>query len=457
MHDSHPTDNHLRLFVEGKLKRPQSTVLLRHLLQQCGVCRENLARFVSPLQMERSPALVGGHSASSVNEANFDAIFAGVLIEAKRQERSLNRSRFEAATLFEELTSHPLQRQLMLLQHSRKYRTWALCDLVVRRALRLSLQDGGEHLDLARLGVAIAEVLDTEPLGAPLTNDIRGRAWVVLGNALRLECDFAEAEEAFATAQAYLLGGTGDPLEFGLLAGRHAILKSAQRQFDEAITLLDDAIGIYRRLNDSHKLGRALMDKGMVAGQMGDSETAIELTRRGLELVDPAVEPRPVLVGKHNLVFLLNELGRFDEARAALHEVRNLHRESGAAADLVRLQWVEAKILQGQGDLEGAEASYSQARNAFVERQDAYDAALVTLDLAALYLEQARTGEMKALAAEMMPIFRSLQIPRETFAAMALFAKAVEMERITAGWIGELASYLQRARNEPGLEFKAPA
>ena len=48
----------------------------------------------------------------------------------------------------------------------------------------------------------------------------------------------------------------------------------------------------------------------------------------------------------------------------------------------------------------------------------AYDAAIVSMDLALLYLRQRRTAELKTLAKEMLPIFRSQDVHREAVAAL---------------------------------------
>ena len=86
-----------------------------------------------------------------------------------------------------------------------------------------------------------------------------------------------------------------------------------------------------------------------------------------------------------------------------------------------------------------------------------YDAALASLDLAAVLFEQDRLGEMKRLTAEILPAFHAMGLHREALAALALFEKAVERERISLRFIAELAGYLQRARSDPKLAFQPTA
>ncbi len=77
----------------------------------------------------------------------------------------------------------------------------------------------------------------------------------------------------------------------------------------------------------------------------------------------------------------------------------------------------------------------------------AHDVAVVSLDLAMVYLKQARTAELKELAGEMVTIFSGLGVRRELFAALAFFRKAKEIEQTaTVGILQELIEVLEQAR-----------
>jgi hypothetical protein len=70
-------------------------------------------------------------------------------------------------------------------------------------------------------------------------------------------------------------------------------------------------------------------------------------------------------------------------------------------------------------------------RAAFADRGIAYDTALVTLELAVLYLEQGRTADVKALASETAWIFQAQGVGRELVATLRLFCEAAEQERVS--------------------------
>ncbi len=95
-------------------------------------------------------------------------------------------------------------------------------------------------------------------------------------------------------------------------------------------------------------------------------------------------------------------------------------------------------------------------RSIFSEEERAFDNALVTLDLAAVYLQAGKTDEVKRLAEEMYPVFRSQDVHRHAVAALILFKQAATTEAATVGLVRDLSSYLARARNNPYLRYEGP-
>lgn len=145
------------------------------------------------------------------------------------------------------------------------------------------------------------------------------------------------------------------------------------------------------------------------------------------------------------LLWFLNEVGRSAEAHEILGEVRELARRYGNRLDRLRLLWTEGRICQNLGRFELAEEALKQVRAGFIDAEIGYDVALVSLDLAALYLETGRTAEVKELAAEMLPQFAARQIHREALAAIALFEQAARKERATLALIQEISSKVKEA------------
>jgi hypothetical protein len=123
--------------------------------------------------------------------------------------------------------------------------------------------------------------------------------------------------------------------------------------------------------------------------------------------------------------------------------------------DLVRVVWLEGRVAAGQGRRVEATSAFEQVRRELTSREMAYDSALVTLELAELYLIDGRTRAACGLAQEMVWIFGSQGIHREALGALQIFFEAVRNEMATAEMAQRVAQYLQQAQHDPELRFEA--
>ena len=171
-------------------------------------------------------------------------------------------------------------------------------------------------------------------------------------------------------------------------------------------------------------------------------------------LVDPGRDPRLLLCVEHNLLDNLSRVGRYEEAEELLPRVRSLADQLGRRLDQIRLLWVDGRIAAGLGRRDDARAALEEVRREFVARGMGYDAALVTLELAVLLAEEGGAAEVRELAREMVPIFQSQDVHREALAALAVFQRAATAEALTADLARDIAAYLEKARHDPGLRFE---
>jgi hypothetical protein len=200
-----------------------------------------------------------------------------------------------------------------------------------------------------------------------------------------------------------------------------------------------------------------MVSKGVFLGYSGWPEEAIHQIRKGLGLVDWEREPRLVLGARHNLAWFLNDCGRSEDAQRQLQRFRHSYREFADSWTELRLGWLEGRIAIGLGRGDEAEGTLREVQRRFLAEGHGYDASLVALDLAHLYLEEERYAEVRALAAEMLDVFLSQDIHRQALAALAVFQQAVEADSATPNLVREISSYLLRARKNPRLRFEKAA
>jgi tetratricopeptide (TPR) repeat protein len=290
-----------------------------------------------------------------------------------------------------------------------------------------------------------------------LANDLKARAWAHIGNARRILSDFEVAQTSIAKAESFLEAGSGDPLERGRVLDLKASLLRAQRRFDQALRTIDLVISIYHRVREPHREGRALVSKAMILGYAGEQESGIPLFFRALKLIDQEKDPHLVLAALNNLLVDLTDLGRFTEARSLLPEVKRKLEEVGTRPDRTRVCWTEARLDAELGHTAEAETKLRRVREEFIADGIGYNAALASLDLAKILLEQGRVPETRQLALEMHQIFASRDVQRETLVALIFFQRAAEQDRATVRLVEEVTSYLRRAQGNPELRFETPA
>ncbi len=439
----HPNDDvleELLLSLDGR-----HLWLLRH-LSQCAFClarTQYLPRPLRPHPMDMEGP--GGYQASLAESrrslSEWEAVFQG--------------ERDDAPGFYVEIFEHSPEDRALLLRDSPRFHTWGLFELLVERSLESSLQDPafGEHS--GHLLAPALRFLDRETgAGAERITDLRARAWAFIGNASRLRFDLLGAEEAFLQAYLCLRQGTRDGLERAIFLDLKASLRRDQRRFDEALRLLQRAVDLFTSLGEWHRAGRSLVNRSIVHNQMADPTQAVMTLRRAVELIDPERDPRLLLCARHNLVFYIADLGRFQEAQRLYFEARPLYRSFNEPWVQNRRKWVRGKIAKGLGQIRQAETQLLSARDGFLAEGIPYDTALVSLELALLYAEQGRTEDLKRLAAEMVPVFASRHIHREALAALAFFRQAVETEAAGAELVARVAAYLRRAEDDPALRFE---
>jgi tetratricopeptide (TPR) repeat protein len=384
----------------------------------------------------------------------YDEIMDRVFEWAVAQKSVVQWDRTHARELFEELLRHPPARQHLLVSNSVRFRSWALCEMLLEESHAAGFEEPARSTELARLAVAVAEALPDEQSGeSEVRNGLRARAWAQLGNAHRIGSDHLEADRAFAQVALGCAHGRIGLLDLARVLDLEASLRRDQRRFAEAARLLDRVILIYQRLGQRNLLGRVLKQKSMVCGEAGDPEAEMALLRRALDLLDPKEEPRTFLAARHNLITALNQSGRSREAFSLLFHTRPLYLQLGGRMNLLRMRWLEGLVAQGLERREQAEVAYREVRQAFIELGLDYDAALASLDLASLLVLQGRTADLRRLAEEMLAVFTSREIHREALAALLFFCHAVRTEEVREELVREVASFLKRARNQPDLRF----
>lgn len=395
-----------------------------------------------------------------MSDDTYDQVFDRVFSHILDREEEIPRARAVAPRLLDELMGQTLPaRRLLLVANSPRFHNPFLCELLLEKGREAAFQGPDEALDLARLAVTLAENLTPESCGSTEVRDgLWCKASAQVANAHRIGGRHDEAEQIFLQLAPLLQEeGRIGLQDLARILNLRASLHRDLRQFDAAAQLLDRVVGIYQKLGQWSLLGSALMQRSAICGEVGDLETEMSLLRRALDLLDPNEEPRNFLIARHNLILALNQSGRSREAFALLFHTRPLYFKVGGRMSLLRLRWLEGLVAVGLGRLEHAEVAFREVRDAYIELSLDYDAAMVSLELASIYVRQSRSGDLLRLAEEMHGVFTARDIHREALQALAYFCSAARMEGVGMALVQDISEFLKKARYNPDLQFFPPA
>lgn len=425
--DHHPSLTELERFLLGEMNAREAAPVLVHLMHGCDRCRERMEPITTVMFTPGRKAPVPTREA----EEEYDEVLSKAFDVVRQHAAVLGKGEPPA----EESAPAPSPERFR-------------CEALLERCREVRSSDPEAAVMLSSLAVILAERLEAPD--PETVADFQALAWAELGNSRRVADDPRGAERDLAVALERSGRGTGDPVLLARLMDLTASLYIDQRRFDDAFDLLDRVYVIHQSLGDRHAAGRALISKGISASYALETDEAVRLVGQGLRLIDAGRDPKLALAAVHNVISFLVDRGEIERADALLDASRMLYAFYGAPLDALKMTWLEGLIAAGRGEAAEAEHLLREAQRSFLEMALPYTAALASLDLAALWLEQGRTAETRDLVEDLLATFQALDIRREAIAALLMLREAFHKDRATLALLRTVASELQRLEREPG-------
>ncbi|HEX3530066.1 MAG TPA: tetratricopeptide repeat protein [Thermoanaerobaculia bacterium] len=328
---------------------------------------------------------------------------------------------------------------------------WPHIEILLQRSFDARYSNPKEMLDQAQTAQRVSMRLDGGRYGERLVFDLQARVWGELGNAFRVNEKYQEAGSAFVTAHRLLDQGTGDLSLRAHLWDLESSLRRAQRRFDEALDLLDEAHRAYRKLGNSQIAARTLMRMGNCQRHCGRLKEAVKTLRRSVAQLDLASDPHLGAIAHQNLLDALVDAGQIGEAGRLLLESGLRQSFADDPLNLLRVRWVEAKILAGHGRLTDAERVFGDVRAGFREHKLYYDAALAGVDLALARIKQGKN--VWDLAWELYAESRIHGVHPQAIQAFHAFESLCRHKAITVPRVERLRGFLAQLQHDPRLTF----
>lgn len=404
--ESHPPSDVLRRFARGQADVADARAALPHLLRACPACRSALVAALAP-----APPREYGRG---IRRA-YRAVKRLLRVDEKGSERAVGTLR---ASLDEESQA--------IADRVRDLAGPALVRALLEETTRLLADDPLLASRVAYAARLAAEGMNEALYGRALISDWEALACAEYGNALRAADRLQHAEIVFREALLVLPQGTGNKAVEARVYALLASLYGTQRLFVQAEGASAHAITTYLSLGDRHTAGQEVITKALYMFYAGRAEQALAENERGLALLEPEREPRLEALARYNAIRFMVTLGRFPEAEVALFRARAVLLPVFGRVDLVKLRWLEAQIDAGKQRLERAEKTFGEVRAELLTLEMGFHAALATLDLAHVCVEQEEWQRAETYAREAGAMFSALGVDREMLAAVLVLVRCVE-------------------------------
>jgi tetratricopeptide (TPR) repeat protein len=430
-------------FWQDRLEPVALQRAVRHLASGCEACRRLLiatAPRVTPFwRLERFP------------EEAYDAPIDRALRSVRKLLPKIEQDRERRDRGLDLLRERGDWAGITPAEHRSFQGLWPHIEILLQRSFDARYSNPKEMLDQAQTAQRVSERLDGGRYGERLVFDLQARVWGELGNAYRVNEKYQEADAAFVTAHRLLDQGTGDLFLRAQLWNLESSLRRAQRRIGDALTLLDEAHRAYRKLGERQLAARMLMQKGNCQRHCGRLKDAVKTLRGSVAQLDLASDSHLGAIAQQNLLDALVDAGRIGEAGRLLLESGLRQFFANDPLNLLRIRWVEAKILAGHVRLGDAERVFGEVRAGFREYELHYDAALAGVDLALVRVKQGQ--DVRDLARELYSECRAHGVNPQAVRALHTFEILSRHKAVTVPRVERLRGFLAQLQHDPGLTF----
>ena len=442
----HLADRDLKGFLDGRLAPKPRRRVVRHLVSRCERCPERLRAMIPPdLLWTTSTA-----ESDDAYDACLDRAVAAVRPLTSHWEREQKRKQRGVALVLEKGWGN------LTAAERRSFGTgWARVEMLLALSFEMRYRNRQVMFEIALSARRAADRLQpTAACPESLLSDLRARAAAEVANAERVNERFLRAEEALAAARSLLEQGTGDRIVHAYIDEVEASLLKDQRHLADAEALLNQAHRTYFKLGERQLAGRVLVTTGLCKRLAEKPLEAIKVFHEAVELLDASLDPQLYAAAQQCLLDALVDAGDLREASRILLESGLRQTFADDPLNLLRIRWVEGKILAGRDRFKEAERVFTEVRDSFRAQGLEFVAAVAGLDLAKLLLRQGKVGPLHELAKELAARARTRKIHPEAINALRGFEYVCRVKVVSVRNAELTQKFLNRLEDRPSLTWE---
>jgi hypothetical protein len=439
----HLTQDDVEGLIKGTLAAADRRRVMQHLLTSCRDCCAMFALALPPdLFLPQAPPVE-----EDAYDAVIDRAWEGARKRTKRWKKDQERYERGLARIrehdFHGITQ--AERQGIL--------AWTHIEIQLQLAFEARYRNPADMLERAERAVYVARRLDKTPYGQGYVTELQARAWAEYANALRVNELFESAEAALYEARVLLERGMSNPLLQPRIDTIEASLRKDQRRFMEACELHDEAYLAYLKLGDRHLAGRARVSKGIALWLSGDARAAAKTLQQGIDLLDIRRDPKLWAAAQHDLLTAYVDLGQLGQAGQILLKTNLRKAFADDPQSLLRLRWVDGRILVKRKRFADAEQVFGDVRAGFREQKLEYAAAIAGVDQTEMLLRLGKKKDAYLLAYDLCVTFRRYETEPDAIKALTLLETICRMKVGTAEMAERIRWFLEQRLHDRSLRF----
>lgn len=327
-----------------------------------------------------------------------------------------------AEELSTKLGGLPLAARIARVTDDLRYQQWGLAQRLLSDSRALWLSDPERGHEHAVVAAAVADLLDATTYNPRWVADLRAKAHAYLANTHRILAAFREAEREFLTAETCVSSGTGLGRARATVFSLKASLLLDQRRYVEAGLLLEFVMAHHAAAAEDEAMARTCLKLAMVEEGREDFAAAAALCARAQAHLDPERDRRLWVLALQNTVEFTLAGGHRTRARALFDALPPAFDRSME----LRRAWIEGNLYRAEGAFGAARIAYATARGGMVEDGRHYLAALVSLEEAALALDEGNSFDALAMAQEASILLVRGAARQEALATLRVLLTALE-------------------------------
>lgn len=448
--------SHLKLALDGELDAKQADRLIRRLLNlypATGLLLERAA--AEPRIAAEAPVLTFRARANGSNGTNGPRpTLADEPIRTMPlppppgpdYRRLLTLEEIEgarAAALWDQIRDLPQDEMRTAIQQSGQWETGALFEVIRQGGLKQGRGDRKRGIEISELLLQVPD--DVGHHKSQSRECLRkASAWTWIGNARRLNWDFAGAEEAFDVAGTFLSEETDAPSHKGDLALVRSNLRMFQRSYPEALDLAAEARDFYRLAERPEQSARALAQRASVLKELGRIQESIEDAKEALSAFVQANNTHMTLVSYSILGRCYADDRQHEEALAILSKAREAAKGYSDTEYLLKFAWLEADVVMQAGEVRRGELLYADVIEAFIQNGRPGDAASAALELACHQWTNGNDAAVAKLLQNVLPAFERLQMKQDAIAALKLLEQTASRAALSKAIFDSVRKEIER-------------